>query len=287
VIDPHRFQAMGCEVIVAGATGCERCEIERLFAERDRRFSRFIAGSELNRVNRAAGRSVRVSPEFAEMLELALAAAAQTDGLVDPTLGRAVEAAGYDRDFTLLPEDDPRPPGPAAPSALASVRLAGRLLVHPPRVRLDLNGVVKGKTVDDALGLIESDGFVSAGGDIAARGGAVVAVPGGAAARLVDGALATSGQDRRTWRRGREAQHHLIDPVTGRPARSPWQTVTVCAASCVGADIGAKAAFLLAEQGPEWLEEWGLSGRFVDRHGEVVATRGWVRQVEPQVAPCI
>lgn len=285
MIDPHLFQAMGCEVVVAGATRRERREIERLFAERDGRFSRFIAGSELNRVNCAAGRPVRVSREFAEMLELALAAAAQTDGLVDPTLGRALETAGYDRDFALLVAD-PRPPGPAASSALASVRLAGRLLMVPPRVRLDLNGVVKGKTVDDALCLIGGDAFVSAGGDMAARGGAVVAVPGGAAVRLVEGALATSGQDRRTWRRGRKVQHHLIDPATGRPARSPWQTVTVCAASCVGADIGAKAAFLLAEQGPERLEEWGLAGWFVDRHGEVVATREWVCQVEPQAAPC-
>jgi thiamine biosynthesis lipoprotein len=286
VTDPHRFQAMGCEVVVAGATRCERRAIERLFTERDRRFSRFIAGSELNRVNRAAGRPVRVSREFAEVLELALAAAAQTDGLVDPTLGRAVEAAGYDRDFVLVPARDSRPPGPAAPSALASVRLAGRLLMLPPRVRLDLNGVVKGKTVDDALELVGGDGFVSAGGDIAARGGAVVAVPGGAAVRLVDGALATSGQDRRTWRRGREVQHHLIDPATGRPARSPWQTVTVCAASCVGADIGAKAGFLLAEQGPERLDEWGLAGSFVDQRGEVVATGEWLRQVEPEVVPC-
>ena len=284
--DPHRFRTMGCEVVVAGATEEERREIERLFAERDLRFSRFVAGSELTRVNRAAGRPVRISREFAQMLELALAAAAQTDGLVDPTLGRAVEAAGYDRDFALL-VDDRRPPGPAAPSALDSVRLAGRLLMIPQGVRLDLNGVVKGKTVDDALELIGGDGFVSAGGDIAARGGAVVAVPGGGVIRLVTGALATSGQDRRAWRRSGETQHHLIDPATGRPARSPWRTVTVCAASCVGADIAAKAAFLFAEQGPARLDEWGLAGRFVGRRGDVVASREWSQQAEPQAAQCI
>jgi thiamine biosynthesis lipoprotein len=283
--DSQRFRAMGCEVVVAGATPRERGEIERLFADRERRFSRFVPGSELNRINRAAGRTLRVSRELAEMLELALAAAAQTGGLVDPTLGRALEAAGYDRDFALL-GDDPRPPGQAAPSALDSVRLAGRLLAVPRGVALDLNGVVKGKTVDDALELIAGDGFVSAGGDIAARGGAVVAVPGGITVRLVSGALATSGQDRRTWRRGGEAQHHLIDPATGRPARSPWSTVTVCGASCAGADIAAKAAFLLAEGGPARLDHWGLAGRFVDLEGNVVPTHAWTSQVEPQAVPC-
>lgn len=277
---------MGCDVLVAGATACERREIERLFAAREHRFSRFVADSELSRVNRVAGRPVTVSRAFAEMLELALVAASQTDGLVDPTLGPAVEAAGYDRDFALLPADDPRPPGAAASSALGSVRLAGRLVLLPAGVRLDLNGVVKGKTVDDALELIAGDGFVSAGGDIAARGGAVVSVPGDAAVRLVMGALATSGQDRRRWSRGGEPQHHLIDPGTGRPARSPWQTVTACAASCVGADIAAKAGFLLAERGPEQLELWGLAARFVDMWDDVVATPAWRRQVEPQEAPC-
>jgi thiamine biosynthesis lipoprotein len=276
---------MGCEVIVAGARARERLEIERLFVARERRFSRFIAESELNRVNGAAGRPVLVSREFAEMLELALAAASQTEGLVDPTLGRAVEAAGYDQDFKRL-ADDPRRPLPAAPSALGSVRLAGRFLRARAGVRLDLNGVVKGKTVDDALRLIEGDGFVSAGGDIAARGGAVVSVPGGAAVRLVTGALATSGQDWRRWRRGGELQHHLIDPATGRPARSPWQTVTVCGATCLGADIAAKAGFLLAERGPRQLEEWGLAARFVDSQGDVVATRAWRSQTESQELPC-
>lgn len=283
--DVRRFGSMGCEVLVAGATEAKRREIERLFAARELRFSRFVARSELNRVNRAAGRAVRVSREFAEMLELALAAAEQTDGLVDPTLGRALEAAGYDRDFALL-ADDPRPPGAAAPGALGSVRLARRLVFVPAGVQLDLNGVVKGKTVDDALELIEGDGFVSAGGDVAARGGAVVGVPGGAAVRLVGGALATSGQDRRRWRRGGELQHHLIDPATGRPAASPWQTVTACAASCVGADIAAKAGFLLAERGPERLEEWGLAARFVEPGGDVVTTAAWERQAEPQETPC-
>jgi thiamine biosynthesis lipoprotein len=276
---------MGCEVIVAGATASERREIEGLFAARERRFSRFVARSELNRVNRAAGRPVLVSWEFAGMLELALRAAAETGGLVDPTLGSAVEAAGYDRDFAVL-GDGPLSPGPAAPSALDSVRLAGRLVLVPAGVLLDLNGVVKGKTVDDALELIADDGFVSAGGDIATRGGAMISVPGGAVVRLVSGALATSGQDRRTWRRGGQLQHHLIDPTTGRPACSPWQTVTTCAASCVGADVAAKAGFLLAECGPEKLDEWGLAASFVDGRGEVVVTPTWRGQVERQEAPC-
>jgi thiamine biosynthesis lipoprotein len=269
----HAFHSMGCPVVVSGATPAELRAIERLFAERERIFSRFVGGSELNRVNAAAGRPVRVSPAFAAMLSLALGAARETDGLVVPTLGAELEAAGYDRDFSEL-GDDPRPPAEVAPPA-GIVRLAGRWAFVLAGARLDLNGVVKGRTVDDALALMQGNGFVSAGGDLAARGPVVVALPAGGTVRLVRGALATSGTDRRRWSRGGRLQHHLIDPYTGRPAESPWEQVTVCGRSCLGADVAAKAALLRGADGPAWLDACGLPARFVATAGGVIANRSW------------
>jgi thiamine biosynthesis lipoprotein len=271
---------MGCTVVVGGAGRSERAAIERLFAERERIFSRFRPGSELNRVNDAAGAWTRVSDVFADLLQLALAARSQTLGLVDPTFGAELEAAGYDRDFSRLE------PGTAeAPAAIArpeeALRTDGASVLVPAGIRLDLNGVVKGRTVDDALALMRSPGFVSAGGDLATRSGVVVALPCRGTVRLVRGGLATSGTDRRRWVRGGRPQHHLIDPRTGRPAESPWQQVTVCGASCVGADVAAKAAFLLGHAGPTWLDAVGMPGRFVTADGSVLANRSWRRSAAP------
>ncbi len=95
---------MGCDVVVRGATRRELRAIERLFAARERTFSRFLEGSELSRVNAAAGQPTPVSSVFAELLRVALEARRETSGLVDPTLGAHLEAAGYDRDFSLLEE---------------------------------------------------------------------------------------------------------------------------------------------------------------------------------------
>lgn len=271
--EPHEFRSMGCLVVVGGASSSERSAIERLFAERETIFSRFLPDSELSRINAAAGRPVRVSQTFADMLSLAIDAMHETDWLVVPTLGRELEAAGYDRDFSTL-EDDPALPVQAAVQG-GTVFLSGRWVIVPERVRLDLNGVVKGRTVDDALALMRGDGFVSAGGDLAARGPIVAALPGGGAVRLVRGALATSGTDRRRWLRGGRLQHHLIDPRTGRPSASPWEQVTVCGLTCLGADIAAKAAFLLGAHGPAWLDARGLPGRFVTTAGEVLPNRSW------------
>jgi FAD:protein FMN transferase len=282
-----RFTAMGCEVLVAGASRAELRAVERLFREQDRRFSRFLAGSELNRVNRCSGRATTVSAPFAEMLEVALWAAEQTEGLVDPTLGQAILAAGYDRDFAEL-QDEWLPPAPASPGRWRDLHHHGRLLLAPEGVLLDLNGVVKSHTVDAALELLSGDGWVSAGGDVAGRGGVDVALPGGEAVRLERGSLATSGRGRRSWRQGGTTQHHLIDPATGAPSQSCWQQVTVSGARCLDADLAAKAAFLLGERGPRWLDERGLPGRFLDSAGGVATNRSWRESLQrQQAAACI
>jgi thiamine biosynthesis lipoprotein len=272
----HRFESMGCEVVVRGGRTAERADVERLFRDRDRVFSRFIRGSELNRVNASSGRPTLVSRLFAETLEVALLAAAETAGLVDPTLGAALEAAGYTRDFSEL-RADPRPTGRGA--GPSPVTLIGRIVTMPAGVILDLNGVVKSLAVDDALGLLTGDAFVSAGGDVAARGPLTVALPGGDAVELRRGALATSGRTKRRWFRGGEIQHHLIDPRTARPSRSPWTEVTACGATCVAADVAAKAGFLLGDDGPAWLDAREIPARFLREDGTVHTTVAWDRDL--------
>lgn len=267
----QRFQAMGCEIVVAGA---QPAPARKVFERYEDVFSRFRPGSELNRVNAVAGDAVRVSQLFASVLDRALSLATATDGLVDPTVGVAVEAAGYDRDFALL-GDDPTATGPPAPGCCGDVRLVGRLLLVPPGIRLDLNGVVKAIAVDEAASLLRRDGFVAAGGDLAVRGPATVGLPAGGSVRVVSGGLATSGTTRRRWRRGGAEQHHLIDPRTGLPSNSCWQEVTVSGATCLDADVAAKAAFLLGADGPDWLDERGMPGRFVRADGHVRENRTW------------
>lgn len=264
---------MDVEVVVGGASLGEQAAVERLFHDWEGVFSRFRPGSELNHVNASEASIVAVSPLFAHVLRMALAAAASTDGLVDPTLGGAIVASGYDRDFAQL-GDDARPAGAAAPGRWRAVRLSGQLVSRRPCVHLDLNGFVKAHAVDRALSFLAGDGFVAAGGDVAVRGSAVVGLPGEGSVRLGGGGVATSGTTRRHWLRGGERQHHLIDPRTGRPALSRWTEVTAAAPTCLDADVAAKAAFLLSDDGPDWLDERGLPGRFLD--GErAVTNRAW------------
>jgi len=282
-MSPDTFEAMGVEVVVGGASATELREVKRLFERLDRTFSRFRPDSELSRLNESSSGFVGASPTFVVVLRLALDAARRTDGLVDPTLGVAIEAAGYDRDFARLVDDERRRrPGPSPRGSWRQVRVAGRLVLRPPGTKLDLNGVVKALAVDAAVQRL-GEGFVAAGGDVAVNGAAVVGLPGGGSLTLRNGGLATSGTTTRRWLRGGETQHHLIDPATGRPSTSHWKEVTVAAGSCLEADIAAKAAFLLGEPGPDWLDERGLPGRFLGAGAEV-ENQAWRRALEPAQA---
>jgi thiamine biosynthesis lipoprotein len=230
------FRAMGCDVAVAGGDpGAVAAVLERWEAA----FSLFRPESELSRVNRSTARVLVVSPLLARALEVALAMAATTEGLVDPSLcGRWPE-----------------------------VVLSESLLSRPPGLALDLNGVVKALAVDAAAATLDGPGFVSVGGDLAVREPVDVALPAEGAIRVVTGGLATSG----TASRGA----HLVDAATGRASESCWEQVTASGASCLDADVAAKAGFLLGERGPAWLDERGIPGRFVGLDGEIVENDAW------------
>lgn len=232
----HRFRAMGCAVAVAGSG---QTTVGGALERWEAAFSLFRPESELSRVNASTARVLRVSRLFSRTLERALDVAAETEGLVDPTLcGRWRE-----------------------------VVVSGRLLSRPPGLKLDLNGVVKALAVDEAVALLEGPGFVSVGGDLAVRGPVDVALPAGGAIRVVSGGLATSG----TASRGA----HLVDPATGLPSESRWEQVTASGTTCLAADVAAKTGFLLGEGGPEWLDARGIPGRFVAVGGEIVENDAW------------
>ena len=145
----------------------------------------------------------------------------------------------------------------------------------PAGCALDLNGVVKSATVDDAVELLGGDGFVSAGGDLAVRGPVVVSLPGDGAVSVVRGGIATSGSGRRRWRRAGALHHHLVDPRTGRSAETPWEAVTASGATCVAADVAARAGFLRRRRRPGAARPVGDPGAIRRRRRRIAVNDAW------------
>ncbi len=270
-----------------------RRAVQRELDAIDRACSRFRADSELSRLHAADGRPMRVGPLLMEAIAVALEAARATGGLVDPTIGAAVIAAGYDRDFGDLPPDGTPRPSAATPGGRA-VRLdRERMLVQlAPGTRLDLGATAKALAADRAAAAAAATAgphgvLVALGGDIATAGrapagGWPVGIADGhrdaapdATVALADGGLATSSTTQRRWRSGGEELHHILDPRSGRPAPVVWRTVSVAAPTCVRANTASTAAIILGAEAPAWLAARGLPARLVARDGTVVGAAGW------------
>ena len=127
-------------------------EVDAEIAAIDRAYSRFRPDSELMRLCNAGRPCDPVSPLLAEALAVALHAAAATGGLVDPTVGAAVSALGYDRDYASVTESHQ----PSRPSA-GSRAVGDRVRPDPPHclrrpgTQLDLGATGKALAVDRAV----------------------------------------------------------------------------------------------------------------------------------------
>src|SRR5207248_2966107 len=170
------------------------------------------------------------------------------------------------------------PPAAAPCGGSVGIDRESGVVTLEPGTRLDLGGIAKGYAVDRACDLLFAAGpcLVNAGGDLAARGGSwPVGVDGGPTLELADGALATSGSDRRRWRRNGEERHHLIDPRTGTPSRSDLVRVTVAAPNAVEAEVLAKALYLTGAAGAaREADERGIPAVLVRVDGTTVLAGG-------------
>jgi thiamine biosynthesis lipoprotein ApbE len=269
--------------------------------------SRFRPDAEICALH--GGRPQQVSPLLAEAIAVALRAAELTDGDVDPTVGAAMSALGYDRDFDQILASDPQPVTVRTVPGWRHIHLAENTLTMPAGVQLDLGATAKAWAADrSAARIARQNGcgvLVSLGGDIAVAGPAprdgwrirvqdVTGAPGDppdgpyTLIAIREGGLATSSTKARRWQRGGDVLHHILDPRTGLPAEPVWRTVSVAAGSCADANAASTAAVIRGRAALGWLARLGLPARLVDATGVVFTVAGWpddAREPEPEPEP--
>ncbi len=269
-------------------------DLQALLRRVDAAASRFRADSALSIANARAGRPTPVPMLLVDLVAAALHAAAQTEGAVDPTVGRDLARLGYDRDIAAVrageTSEAAAQPGSGDRRDWRAVRLQRDigLLRVPLGTALDLGATAKAWTADHAARTLaqryDTGVLVELGGDLAVAGNAPagwcirVAERAGAHGQLVrirGGGIATSTTTIRTWRRAGQTVHHIIDPVTGRPAQGPWRTVTVAAPSALAANTASTAALVHGERALSWLGERHLAARLVGSDGSIVTTARW------------
>ncbi len=230
--------------------------VRREIAVFDATWSRFRADSFVTDLA-SAPRRHHVDADGVAMLDLYRTLADVTGGAVNPLVGHALEARGYDSAPTLRPRPDG--PDPVPPWAALGWELASATVDPTRPVLLDVGAVGKGRLVDLVADVLTVAGVgsatVDAGGDLRhrdrtgralrvalehpwdpTRAVGLVRVPGEGAA------ICASAVNRRAWG---DEQHHVLDARTGEPVRDVVATWAV-APTAMLADAAATAAFFLA-----------------------------------------
>jgi thiamine biosynthesis lipoprotein len=269
MVTERRFRAMGSDahvVVTAADDTTAAALVEQAIAridELERRWSRFIATSEVSRLNDAPGRPSIVSRDTLLLFRRALDAWSLTRGAFDPTVGAAVQALGYTETFERV-RDRVAPMratvGVPGPGGVVVDEIVGAVTV-PPGVTFDAGGIGKGLAADVVVGDLVTAGasgaLVNLGGDLRVAGappderGWLVAIedPFDASRELarvvlVDGALCTSTTRKRAWERADGARvHHLVDPATGESFAADVVQVSVVAGEGWWAEALTKAVF--------------------------------------------
>jgi len=272
-----RFRAMGspCEVLLEGGTreqaSITAAEIAAEAWRIEDKFSRYLTGNIIDRINTANGAAVSVDDETGNLLDFATTLHALSSGRFDITSGVLREVWTFDG-------SDQVPELAAVESVLARVgwsraRWKRPVLALEPGMEIDLGGIAKEYAVDLCVCIVRDSpcepGLVNLGGDLAVSGPPrrrkawKVAVEGAlpdSADHLIElrqGGLATSGDAQRFLLRDGIRYSHILNPASGWPVPNAPASVTVAADTCTQAGMTSTLAMLEGEGAEKFLEREG------------------------------
>jgi thiamine biosynthesis lipoprotein len=262
--------------------------------------------SDVVRINKAAGKAVKVSDETLAVIDKSLEMSKRSEGAFDITFAAMHGLWKFDEDL------DPKVPAPdevARRRKLINWRdvvvdhAARTVRLRRPEMRMGLGGIAKGYAVDKCAAVLRADGFsdfmVQAGGDLFVAGskGPVswmvgVRDPRGGPKDIIarmpirDHAFSTAGDYERSFVLAGRRYHHIIDPKTGYPATASRE-VTIFAPTAFLADALDDAVFILGpKKGLALVEAYpDCAALIVDAHNQVWTSKSLEGKLQRTAAP--
>jgi FAD:protein FMN transferase len=281
---------------LAGAYSNYRQSFDSIFKQIDLSLSTYVPGSIISRVNRN-DTTVLIDDHFSKVFYRSVEVSENTKGMFDVTVAPLVNAYGF----------GPAKKGPVDKKQVDSllnyigykkVRLEDKKLIkESPHVMLDFNAIAQGYTVDVLASVLESKGIhnylIELGGEIRAKGkkldgspwtigieqpeeSPVDGISMNTKISLQDKALATSGNYKKYYVEQGNKYTHIINPITGLPAKSNLLSATVIAADCMTADAYATAFMVMGlDKSKQFLSDHtdlGLEFFFIYDDGGITKT---------------
>ena len=251
---------------------------------------------------------VKVDKMFTDVYNKAMEVSRASEGAFDITVGPLVNAWG----FGILPKmkvDSAEIDSLRELVGYTKVKLVnGHIIKKYPGMRLDVNALAPGYSVDLVCALLEKDGIrnylVEIGGEVRGRGrnpqgefwnvGIDRPIDGNsnpgdnlqAIVRLKNRSVASSGDYRKYYEENGMKYSHHIDPHTGYPARQHILSATTMADSCLTADAWGTAFMVMGlEKSKEVLKkhpELNVYIVYSDEKGnfQVYASPGFQKWIE-------
>lgn len=246
-------------------------------------------GSEIHALNRDG--AAALSAETAGLLREALALCGRTGGALDISVYPVLRAWGFTTGAYSVPGGEEL----AALLPLVDytgVALDGDAASLGPGMEIDLGSVAKGYTGDVLAAYLRENGVTSALLDLGGNIQAVGAKPDGSPWRIgvrdpagegnvgvvevSDEAVITSGGYERYFEEDGVRYWHILDPKTGRPARSGLASVTVVGERGLLCDGLSTALFVMGREGAveHWRQHRDFEAVLVGEDGSVTITAG-------------
>lgn len=301
-----------CDISIYDITGSEGEEIlDGAFSEirkYENLFSKTISDSDIDRINKASGKSVKVSAETYEVIEQGLETGDISGGRFDITIGRLTDLWDFKSDDPKLPEQQDIDDA-VKTVGYENVKLTGgdTVTMADPDAELDLGGIAKGYIADRITEYLEKQGvekaIVNLGGNVCVIGSKSQDTPWTVgierpysdrteligSVQVSDATVVTSGIYERMFRKDGRIYHHVLDPETGYPAETDLEAVTITAkkgysAYCDGLSttclmLGKDKAAALIEKLQKEKPEACLEAAFTDENDKVTSTDGM--KIEP------
>lgn len=242
--------------------------------------SRTKDSSDVSALNAAAGQTVTLSEQTADVLSNALRLAQETEGQFDPTVAPLSDL------WKIGTEDAAVPQQVDIDAALLAVgyqnvSLDGTKATMQAGAKLDLGGIGKGYAADHVAQILRDAGVESAhislGGNIYVLGEKDRGVPWTvgitdpdkkeeymATLKVSDTSVVTSGDYERYFEQDGKRYCHIFDPKTGYPAKTDLRSVTVVSPDSTMADAYTTALFVMGfDKAWEFCQQHDVQAVFV------------------------
>ncbi len=235
-------------------------------ADYENRFSNKIPGSEISKINAAAGAPVPVSKDTLDLISKGLYYSQLSGGKFDITIAPLSDLWDF-KD----PEKKTIPDPASMEEACSHVdykkvsvdRKSGTVTLLDPHARLDLGGIAKGYIADRLKVYLKGEGvehaLINLGGNVLALGQTYDERPFRIGIRkpfdkkntpidtleIDDCSVVTSGIDQRYFEAQGKIYHHILNPMTGYPYENDLLQVTILSESSADGDALSTCCFAL------------------------------------------